>query len=133
MVSSHDRPDDRKRKGNIAEDIAAYYLEQQGYTIVQRNWRCRSGELDIIATELNECTTAPAIIVVEVRSRASDTHGTAAESIDWRKRKQIRETTSVYAHQNGLSGYAFRYDVITVQLNRHYQAIHMEHWIKAFV
>lgn len=132
MVSNHDKPDDRKVKGKIAEDIAAYYLEQQGYIVVQRNWRCRSGELDLIVTEQNQSTSAPTIIVVEVRSRTGDTHGTAAESVDWRKQKQIRETTAVYAHHNGLSAYAFRYDVITVQLNRHYQAVNMEHWVAAF-
>ncbi|MFD1888423.1 YraN family protein [Paenibacillus wenxiniae] len=175
--------DHRKQKGRIGEDVAAYYLEQQGYHLLERNWRCRSGELDIIAlaptkeqlhdvdydltqadryiaefqdTEFQDtmqshfansdtmppngqshatstCTTTESVIVItEVRSRTGHTHGTAAESVDWRKRKQLRETAAVYAHQTGQHEAAFRYDVITIRLNDHYQVIELEHCIEAF-
>ncbi len=171
--------DDRKQKGKIGEDVAAYYLEQQGYRLLERNWRCRSGELDIIALapqETKPClmehdpyTDDPSalgyidkiddgidsrwvssrsllhnnatsssrlqhamIVIIEVRSRTGHTHGTAAESVDWRKRKQLRETAAVYAHHTGQHELAFRYDVITVQLNHHYQAVALEHCIEAF-
>ncbi len=171
--------DNRKQKGKIGEDVAAYYLEQQGYQLLERNWRCRSGELDIIALApqetkpylledhlynddpsaigyideiddgigstwisqhsfLRDSATSSSllqramIVIIEVRSRTGHTHGTAAESVDWRKRKQLRETAAVYAHHTGQHELAFRYDVITVQLNHHYQAVELEHCIEAF-
>ncbi len=167
--------DDRKHKGRIGEEVAAYYLEQQGYHVLERNWRCRSGELDIIALapfplQAQQCVldqelsqddivefqdrfelhpmTAPVhsqshyqptctikdsiMVIIEVRSRTGSTHGTAAESVDWRKRKQLRETAAVYAHHSGQHQTAFRYDVITVRLNDHYQVIELEHCIEAF-
>lgn len=120
--------DDRKFKGKVAEDVAAYYLQQQGYQLIERNWRCRTGELDIIAVPEHEKT----IVIIEVRSRSSDSYGTAAESVDWRKQSQIRETAAVYAHHHHYSELAFRYDVITVRLNKDYEAVNLEHWIEAF-
>ncbi|WPP39877.1 YraN family protein [Paenibacillus hunanensis] len=179
--------DDRKQKGKIGEDVAAYYLEQQGYHLLERNWRCRSGELDIIAlaprradeydnawdrrvkedwntdeVEIaavqasRESSVAhseitydsdpsdvqsnriaakimPVIVIAEVRSRTGSTHGTAAESVDWRKRKQLRETAAVYAHHTGQHEALFRYDVITIKLNDHYQAVELEHCMEAFI
>lgn len=121
------KTDDRKYKGRIAEDAATYYLEQQGYQIGYRNWSCRSGELDIIAYHKGT------IVIVEVRSRTSDLFGTPAESVDWRKQKQIRETAEVYAHQNQQSHFPFRYDVITIQMNHSYQVVELEHIVDAFV
>jgi len=124
---SMDEPqDDRKFKGRIAEDTAAYYLDQQGYEILTRNWRCRSGELDIIAA------IDGMIIIVEVRSRSGVTHGTAAESVDWRKQQQIRETAEVYAHCTHQYHQRFRYDVISIQMNSAYQVTELEHIIQAF-
>ncbi|WP_458119203.1 YraN family protein [Paenibacillus sp. Z6-24] len=121
-----ERQDDRKFKGRIAEDTAAYYLDQQGYQIMTRNWRCRSGELDIIAA------VDGTIVIVEVRSRSGITHGTAAESVDWRKQRQIRETAEVYAYATHQYNQRFRYDVITIQMNSAYQVVELEHIIEAF-
>ncbi|WP_082472205.1 YraN family protein [Paenibacillus bovis] len=121
-----ERQDNRKLKGRIAEDTAAYYLDQQGYEILTRNWRCRSGELDIIAA------VNGVIVIVEVRSRSGITHGTAAESVDWRKQRQVRETAEVYAHCMNQHHQRFRYDVISIQMNSAYQVTELEHIIEAF-
>ena len=61
--------------GRHGEQLAADYLRAQGMTVIERNWRCRHGEIDIIAEE------GPALVVVEVKTRSSQSHGTALESV----------------------------------------------------
>lgn len=70
-------------KGKQAEQQAALYLQQQGLHILQRNYLCKGGEIDIIAQDKNT------LIFVEVRSRASTLFGSAAETITRQKQKRI--------------------------------------------
>ena len=72
----------RQESGQRAEELAAGFLQQQGLTIVMRNYRCRVGELDIVARERG------VLVVAEVRTRADDRYGGAAASVD--RRKQLR-------------------------------------------
>ncbi|WP_219470949.1 YraN family protein [Nonomuraea rhizosphaerae] len=65
----------RNDLGKHGEQLAATYLESEGMTIIERNWRCRHGEIDIIAEE------GPALVVVEVKTRSGKSHGTALESV----------------------------------------------------
>ena len=70
------------------------YLIERGYTLIARNWRCRSGEIDIIA-EIDHV-----LVFIEVRTRSSQaSFGTAEESINYRKQKQVRETAQFYIYQ----------------------------------
>jgi putative endonuclease len=84
-------------------------LEQTGYTIIERNWRCERGELDIVARHRDE------LVFVEVRSRADDL-GTALESISPRKQKQLIALAEAYlvAHDLDLQNTSFRIDVAAV-------------------
>ncbi|MGZ7440591.1 YraN family protein [Paenibacillus sp. TH7-28] len=102
--------DDRKARGREAEQAANDYLTALGYTILKRNWRCRSGELDLIAKD------GDTIVIVEVRSRShrAAAFGTPAESITPRKIKQVRDTAAVYFHQTGQTLANVRFDVIAV-------------------
>jgi putative endonuclease len=102
--------DERKARGKRAEDIAAQNLQNQGYIILARNWRCRSGELDLIVTRDD------LIVIVEVRSRSSYalSYGSASESITPRKIKKVRDTAAVYLQQTGKLQSSIRFDVITV-------------------
>lgn len=95
------------------EDAAVERLLSLGYSILQRNWRCRSGELDIVAK--HETT----IVVIEVRTRtAGGRFGTAAESVDVRKQRQVRATAEVFLHVHRLHDVSVRFDVMTVMINR---------------
>ncbi|AEF93991.1 UPF0102 protein yraN [Desulfotomaculum nigrificans CO-1-SRB] len=76
---------DKKKLGNRAEDEATRYLIKLGWQIIERNYRCRLGELDIIARD-----ERGTLVFVEVRSRSGVTHGSPEESVDYRKQKKLR-------------------------------------------
>ena len=95
-------------RGAEAEARAVSALEREGYRIVERNFRCKSGELDIIAFH------GDVLCFVEVRSRADDAHGDAAEMIDRRKQKQVAR---VALHFISLRDPVFarsRFDVVAI-------------------
>jgi putative endonuclease len=100
--------DQRRELGQAGENLAVSFLEKNGYRIVERNWRCRYGELDIIARE------GGSLVFVEVRSRRSLRYGTAAESVDWRKRKKLRQLALIYLSERQFGHFSYRFDVITV-------------------
>lgn len=117
----------RKQKGIAAEEAARMYLSSRGYLIREYNWRCRSGELDIIA-EYEE-----ALVFIEVRSRSgSGLQGTPEESVDERKIRQVRNTAQVYLHMQGLQDAVISFDVIAVQLNRDLSIAALRHIRRAF-
>ncbi len=105
--------DRRKKTGQLGEQEACRRLIEEGYAIRDVNWRCRSGEIDIVAEVDNR------IVFIEVRSRSISSlgrFGTAAESVDYRKMQKIRSVASVYLRQKGLQEKAVRFDVITIAL-----------------
>lgn len=78
----------RKQIGKQGEDIAVRYLEQQGYRILNRNYHSRYGEIDVI------CERQRVIIFVEVKTRRSESYGTAEEAVTRVKQQRLRETIS---------------------------------------
>jgi putative endonuclease len=99
----------RQRSGQRAEELAAAYLRAAGCEIVLRNYRCRLGELDIIARR------ADVLIVAEVRTRASSAYGGAAASVDHRKqRRLIRAASRLLQERGDLARLPVRFDVIVV-------------------
>jgi putative endonuclease len=101
-------PLDRQRLGRDAEDAAARFLAEHQLTILARNYRCRTGELDIIAE-----TAAGVLVIAEVRLRADTRYGGGAASVDWRKQRRIqRATCHLLARQPALARRAIRFDVL---------------------
>lgn len=101
--------DHRKALGQWGEEQAAVYLSNTGVQILERNWRARSGEIDIIGEADGR------LIFVEVRTRrSSGRFGTAAESVDARKQKQVRDTALVYLHATRQMARPCRFDVVAV-------------------
>ncbi|MGW8956194.1 YraN family protein [Paenibacillus sp. NPDC055715] len=117
--------DQRKAKGALGEQAAASFLENLGYRIIERNWRCRSGEMDLIAAQED------ILVFIEVRSRSSFNYGTPAESITARKITQVRQTAAVYLHMNGIGDIPIRFDMISVRLIDE-TAVVTDHIIEAF-
>jgi putative endonuclease len=106
---------ERQRIGKLGEAEAARRLAQAGLTILASNWRCRSGEIDLIARE------GETIVFVEVRSRGSASgarFGTAAESVDARKRMKIRSVAQTYLRQHQLQQSRIRFDVVAITIGR---------------
>lgn len=100
----------RQEIGARAEDAAAAYLRAQGARILLRNYRCRCGELDIVA-RLGESELA----IVEVRTRSSNAYGGAAASVDAGKRQRlIRAASRLLQQRRDLARMRVRFDVIVV-------------------
>lgn len=100
----------RQRIGQRAEDAAASYLQARGALVVLRNFRCRCGELDIVA-RVGERELA----IVEVRTRSSSAYGGAAASIDAAKRRRlIRAASWLLKQRKDLARLRARFDVIVV-------------------
>ena len=98
----------RRALGKFGEDAAAAHLERHGYALIERGWRCRTGEIDIVARRGEQ------IVFVEVRTR----HGEAPspeESITLRKRVRLAQLAYAYldAHALPLEG-NWRIDVVAV-------------------
>lgn len=121
------REDGRKLTGKLGEEEAARFLQERGFLIRERNWRCRSGELDIIAEE-DDC-----LVIAEVRTRKPSVRfGTPQESVDARKQLQVRRTAEVYLHQTRQSERKIRFDLVSVRLNADGSTASVEHLRYAF-
>ena len=96
--------------GKLGEDCAAKFLEAEGYTIVERNFRIRSAEIDIIARRDN------LIIFVEVKARSNIRHGLPVEAVNLRKQKKIIEAAGVFLQDENFCDCACRFDVVEVYL-----------------
>jgi len=102
--------DKRKQTGRQGEDIAAAYFAERGYTIVERNWRCATGELDIIMTEEDT------LVFVEVRTRKGPNFGSAEESVTITKQAKLIELAQTYLQEADVPHRAWRIDVAAIHL-----------------
>lgn len=100
----------QKTLGKLGEDCAAKFLEAAGYTIVARNFRIRSAEIDIIAQLDN------VIVFVEVKARSNIRHGLPVEAVNLRKQKKIIEAAGVFLQDEKFCDCACRFDVVEVYL-----------------
>ena len=99
---------ERHKTGKIGEDISARYLEQIGYTIIERNFECVQGEIDIIAKDQNE------LVFIEVKTRSSALYGQPKEAINKTKKKHIYKSAEYYVYTKRLENEPIRIDVIEV-------------------
>lgn len=102
----------RARRGAAAEAFVAGRLERAGYQVIDRNWRARSGELDVIALQ------GELLVFIEVRSRRGEAMGTADESVDARKLQRLMSTALAWldAHPDHAER-LWRVDLIAVTLD----------------
>jgi putative endonuclease len=96
------------RKGQAFELMACHYLQQQGLSLVARNYRSRHGELDLIMND------GDSLVFVEVRYRRSTRFGSGAESVDRHKQARLIATAAHYLQNCGSRAtQAARFDVIS--------------------
>ena len=114
-----------KQLGSLGERYAAKYLKQQGYKILEKNYKCKSGEIDIIASDGEE------LVFVEVKTRTDDPYVRGMYAVDKRKQEHILRAASCYIEETG-SKLQPRMDVIELQLDSDKKVMKVNHIKSAF-
>jgi putative endonuclease len=96
--------------GQRYEAIAEQLLTGLGYRVVERNFTCRGGEIDLV------CLDGEVLVFVEVRGRANDEHGAPEETIGRLKQRRLLRAAWVYLLRRGLGEPACRFDVIAIDV-----------------
>lgn len=118
MFGKIPQKNDRAQTGKQAEADACDYLQRQGLTLVERNYLCKRGEIDLIMREKH--TT----VFVEVRYRRSNRFGSSAESVDWRKQEKLLATAQHYLQQHPKAAqHPCRFDVVALTAKNKQQQI----------
>ncbi|MBK8339486.1 MAG: YraN family protein [Flavobacteriales bacterium] len=111
------------KKGAHGEQAACHYLEEKGWSILARNWRVGRDELDIVARD------GDLLVVVEVKTRASEAHGAPYESVGTIKQHRMIRAAEAYLDHLG-EDLDVRFDIISVVL--HPSGTRLEHIEEAF-
>ena len=96
------------RPGQAGEDAACAYLRGCGFAILHRNFRCRSGEVDVVAKD------GDTVVFVEVKERHGASHGEGHEAVTFGKRRRLVRAATIYAAARGLSESPVRFDVVSI-------------------
>jgi len=97
--------------GKRGENISVEFLKKQGYKIMERNYRCFLGEIDIVAKDKN------ILCFVEVKTRETKEYGLPEEAIDWRKQKKLTKVALTYLKEKKIYKQDLRFDVVSVYPN----------------
>jgi len=100
----------RKELGKLGEKYALDYLRSNNYEIIKVNYRCRYGEIDIIAKEKN------ILVFVEVKTRTSDAFGKGLEAVDAKKQRKIKQVALYFLNNYRKPVEDLRFDVIDVNI-----------------
>lgn len=100
----------RRQTGSWGEDAAVAWLKRKGLKILDRNFRCPAGEIDIVARE------GRTIVFVEVKTRRSDRFGYPVEGVDERKQRRLSLLALYYLREKGWEGHPARFDVVGVSM-----------------
>ncbi len=104
--------DTRKKTGYIGEELARDYLLKQGYKILEQNYRCSVGEIDIVARD-GDC-----LAFVEVRTKRSRNFGTPEESVTPAKQAKLVELAETYLQEREITNEDWRIDVVAIELGK---------------
>jgi putative endonuclease len=104
-------PEHQHAVGKTGEEVAVQFLCHQGYQILQRNYRCRFGEIDLIARDGNT------LAFIEVKTRRSQKFGPAAAAVTLVKQRHLIKASQVYLTQKRKAYELCRFDVVTIELD----------------
>lgn len=103
--------DVRQKLGRLGERLAAGILQERGYRILEQNFRCRFGEIDLIAEENGD------LVFIEVKTRRGTVCGLPEEAITNRKARKLQEVAICYLDAHHLPDCSWRIDVVAVQFS----------------
>ena len=109
-------PNDRRALGDSGEDLVARWYAQRGYRVLDRNWRCREGELDVIAARNG------VVVFCEVKTRRSARFGAPFEAVTWAKQRRLRALAARWLRANPQRGAELRFDVASVFVRPGYRS-----------
>ncbi|HJM89457.1 MAG TPA: YraN family protein [Dehalococcoidia bacterium] len=115
----------RQRLGQRGEDLAAEYLEERGYKVIDRNVRRREGEIDLIATHQKT------LVIVEVKLRSSAQFGGAVEALTSAKQRRLRELAVGYSVDHPELPSDVRIDLIAIDLAADGEVGEVQHVVSA--
>ncbi len=114
----------RKNLGNLGENLAVEAIQQRGWEILARNWRCPLGELDIVARDGN------VLIIIEVKTRRGRKAGTPEQAVDVRKQQKLCQLAQCYVENVGWEN-DVRLDVVGIELSPQGQLLRLTYWLGA--
>ena len=107
---------ERQELGARSEQLAARWLEQRGWRVLARNWRCRLGEIDVVATETVAGRTT--VVFCEVKCRSGLGFGDPLEAITWAKLRRLRSLAAEWMRVHEVTAATVRLDAVGVLLVR---------------
>lgn len=110
VMDGSQREDDRGRVGTFGESVAVRALKNAGYKILDINYRCKLGEIDVIARE------GGTLVFVEVKARRSNRFGNPKMAVTQKKQRKVSMVALEYLKRNGISDEKARFDVVAVSL-----------------
>jgi putative endonuclease len=116
--------DDRRGLGRWGEDLAAQHLAAAGHTILERNWRTREGEIDLVIQD------GETLAIVEVRTRRGRALGTPEESITAAKQARLIALAEAYVQAKDWPG-LWRIDVVAIEMDRRGRLLRVDHYENA--
>ena len=108
------KTESRQQLGVRGEDLACAELERQGMQVLQRNWRCRLGEIDIVAAEAGE--NGLSLVFCEVKCRSGLGFGHPLEAITYAKMRTLRQLAAAWMREHRMKVSSIRLDAIGVVL-----------------
>ncbi len=94
--------------GGFGERLATAHYRAHGYAVLEQNWRCRAGEIDLL------CARGTTLVVCEVKARTGSAHGHPLEAVTRPKQRRLRRLAALYLHQHGGRWSEVRFDVVGV-------------------
>lgn len=98
----------RRALGGRGEALAAAWYADAGYEVLDRNWRCRVGEIDLV------CRRGTTVVICEVKARTSARFGTPLEAVTTAKRRRLRRLAALWLREHPLRADVVRFDVAAV-------------------
>lgn len=126
MKNEPKKTDKRKRLGDYGENLALREYERDGFQLIEQQYHCRFGEIDLILKKGN------CIYFVEVRTKASVTYGSAEESITAKKKETIHKVSQHFLVQNGGVDVPVQFDVVTIYIDKHNKQAYIKRYPHAF-